>query len=98
MGKNEAEVENELKKLELDEKTLSENGDDSDIEEMVVPDEKPKPVEKPKRRKPKSRAPPPTEPSQNSVPEHVNPPKPIGALVREDTILYPGNNTGVQVI
>jgi len=89
--RNEATISNDIEKLELSENPPEKFGkDDSDIEELVV--EEPVKVEKPKRKKrePKTRAPPPKQ-EENFEPENINPPRPMGALVREDTVLFPGD-------
>ena len=79
------EISQKVEKLEIS--NHADPKSDSELEELEVTE---KPKEKPKRKK---RVPKP-EPKDEPKPENINPPPPVGArgaLVREDTVLFPGN-------
>jgi len=79
------EISQKVEKLEIS--NHADPKSDSELEELEVTE---KPKEKPKRKK---RVPKP-EPKDEPKPENINPPPPVGArgaLVREDTVLFPGD-------
>lgn len=81
MEVEQTELSEKVEKLEIVENSAAKS--DSELEELQATE---KPIEKPKRKK---RVPKP-EPKEEPKPENVNPPPRVGALVREDTVLFPG--------